>query len=189
MSVLECNGETRAQCIDIETRLSDAFEALRIVVGESQQGGAIDCLGCDPAVYVSPLFGSFRAVADLLVSRGHDDFIPELRAMEQDLTLWEGYGCCQARSTRKRSRSREMEARTALAEKCGANFERNRSGLRQVVRIPGDRQGCYQSRACRDATEHKGRSMQAGYWTYDGEYWYVWAQRRTPRGEWTTCDG
>jgi len=82
-----------------------------------------------------------------------------------------------------------MEARAALSEKCGTNFERNRQGLRQVVRMPGDRDGCYQSRACRDAADYNGQFMEAGYWTYDGEYWYVWSQRLTPRGDWVPCDG
>ena len=67
-----------------------------------------------------------------------------------------------------------MEARAALTEKCSANFEKNRSGLRQVVRMPGDREGCFQSRACREATQHNGQFMEAGFWTYDGEYWYIW---------------
>jgi hypothetical protein len=81
-----------------------------------------------------------------------------------------------------------MEARAALTEKCSANFEKNRSGLKQVVRMPGDREGCFQSRACREATQHNGQFMEAGFWTYDGEYWYIWTKRRTPRGDWIDCN-
>ena len=48
--------------------------------------------------------------------------------------------------------------------------------------------GCYQSRACRDATQHNGQFLEGGFWTYDGEYWYVWSKRRTPRGDWVSCN-
>ena len=54
-----------------------------------------------------------------------------------------------------------------------------RSGiLAGIDCVPDDRPGCYQSRACRDATVYKGYQTQAGFWTYDGEYWYVWEERR-----------
>ena len=110
--------------------------------------------------------------------------------MRQDMELWRGYSCCGAgRAARsRRPANREMNARAALDEKCGPTFQRNRQGLRQVVRMPDDRDGCYQSRACRAASEYNGQLIEAGFWTYDGEYWYIWGERLTPRGQWISCD-
>lgn len=190
MTVPNCAGADHLeQCRAIETLLEEAFEGLRKTVSAGETGGSIDCIRCDPAPHLFPLFDSFDAVADLIVGRGYDEFTGKLRRMRQDLALWRGYTCCGSTGTRRRpARNREMEARAALNEKCGPTFERNRQGLRQVVRMPDDRDGCYQSRACRDATQYNGQFLEAGFWTYDGEYWYIWSDRRTPRGDWTTCN-
>ncbi len=101
--------------------------------------------------------------------------------------------CCTAEATERRPGGpkppdREHDVRAVLTEKCGADFVDNRRGLRQVMRAPGDREGCYQSRACRKTESREGLAMEAGFWTYDGEYWYIWAERRTPQGDWVTCD-
>ncbi len=82
---------------------------------------------------------------------------------------------------------RETHARDELARKCGPNFTKRRRGLRQVLRVPDDRSGCYQSRSCRGAMAYKGFDVEPGFWTYDGEYWYVWAERLSTAGEWTEC--
>jgi hypothetical protein len=190
MTVPDCDGVDRfATCRAIETHLEEAFETLTSVVAEGEAAGSIDCVTCDPKPILSPLMSSFNAVADVLIARGYIEFSGKQARMQQDIQLWEGYSCCLTKGTRApRPRNREMDARAALEEKCGPNFEKNRSGLRQVVRMPGDREGCFQSRACRDATQHEGQFMDAGFWTYDGEYWYIWKERRTPRGDWIECN-
>lgn len=190
MTVPDCRGvENLDACRTIEGLLEEAFESLDTVVAEGEAGGSIDCVTCDPRPHLSPLFSSLELVAETLVERGYSELAGKKARMEQEIQLWKGYSCCGQRRTRATpTRNREMDARAMLNEKCGVNFEKNRQGLRQVVRIPGDRQGCFQSRACREATQRKGHFMEAGYWTYDGEYWYVWEQRLTPRGEWVECN-
>ena len=190
MTIADCDGSDNLQtCRSIEGLLEDAFNTLDGVVAEGEAGGSIDCVTCDPRPYLSPLFSSFEAVASVLVERGYSEFSGKQARMEQDILLWRGYSCCAAEGERPRPiRNREMDARVTLEDKCGSNFEKNRSGLRQVVRMPGDREGCFQSRACRDATQYEGQFMDAGFWTYDGEYWYIWEKRRTPRGDWIECN-
>ena len=190
MTIADCDGADNLQtCRSIEGLLEDAFTTLDGVVAEGEVGGSIDCVTCDPRPYLSPLFSSYEAVASVLVERGYSEFSGKQARMEQDILLWRGYSCCAAEGERPRpTRNREMDARVTLEGKCGSNFEKNRSGLRQVVRMPGDREGCFQSRACRDATQHEGQFMEAGFWTYDGEYWYIWEKRRTPRGDWIECN-
>jgi len=190
MTVPDCDGaDNFATCRSIEGLLEEAFDTLDGVVAEGEAEGGIDCVSCDPRPHLSPLFSSFETVAAVLVEKGYTEFVSKLPRMEQEIELWKGYSCCAAKATRARPRkNREMEARAALTENCSANFEKNRSGLRQVVRMPGDRDGCYQSRACRDATQYNGQFMEAGFWTYDGEYWYIWERRKTPRGDWIDCN-
>ena len=190
MSVADCSGADHLQtCRSIEALLENAFTTLDEVVAEGEAGGSIDCVTCDPRPYLSPLFTSYEAVATALVERGYSEFSGKLARMQQDIQLWRGYSCCAAAGERPPpNRNREMDARVVLSEKCGTNFEKNRSELRQVVRMPNEREGCFQSRACRDATQHEGQFMEAGFWTYDGEYWYIWGKRRTPRGEWIECN-
>ena len=128
----------------------------------------------------------------LLEDKGHADFAPALHQMEREVELWTRTGCCSSppgeREREATPSDREDDARTVLTEKCGAEFVDNRRGLRQVMRAPGERQGCYQSRACRKTESREGLAIVAGFWTYDGEYWYIWAERLTPQGEWVTCE-
>ncbi len=191
MTIADCDGADNFQtCRSIEGLLEDAFTSLDDLVGEGEAGGSINCVTFYPRPYLSPLFSSFEAMAAVLVERGYSEFSGKQARMEQDILLWRGYSCCAAEGDGRArpTRNREMDARVTLEEKCGSNFEKNRSGLRQVVRMPGDREGCFQSRACRDATQYEGQFMDAGFWTYDGEYWYIWEKRRTPRGDWTECN-
>lgn len=188
LTVPDCDGADNLQsCRSMEKLLEETFETLDGVVAEGEAAGSIDCVSCDPRPHLSPLFTSFETVATVLVDRGYDEFVGKLARMQQEIQLWKGYSCCGVKTTRRRP-NREMDARTVLIEKCGVNFEKNRSALKQVVRMPGDREGCFQSRACRDATQHNGQFMDAGFWTYDGEYWYIWGKRRTPRGDWIDCN-
>ena len=176
-------------CRGVEERISESFSLLREIVTDREAAGAIDCLACDPRPLLAPIYGGLESLATLLSSKDYVEFDGRWRAMVQELELWKAYRCCGSEEGRARpSRNREMDARGVLAEKCGESFERSRQGLRQMVRMPGDKPGCYQSRACRTATQYNGAFMEAGFWTYDGEYWYVWADRRTPRGEWITCN-
>lgn len=190
MTVPDCGGEDNlATCRSIEELLDATFETLDGVVAEGEAEGGIDCVSCDPRPHLVPLFSSFETVATVLVDKGYTEYAAKLPRMSQEIELWEGYSCCAAKATRSRPRrNREMEARAALTEKCSANFEKNRSGLKQVVRMPGDREGCFQSRACREPTQYNGQFMEGGFWTYDGEYWYIWTQRKTPRGDWIDCN-
>ena len=191
MTVPDCDGADNnlVTCRSIEGLLEEAFDTLDGVVAEGEAAGSIDCVSCDPRPQLSPLFSSFETVAAVLVDRGYTEFAAKQMRMQQEIELWKGYSCCAAKGTRARPRrNREMEARAVLTEKCSANFEKNRRGLKQVVRMPGDREGCFQSRACRDATQHNGQFMEAGFWTYDGEYWYIWEKRKTPRGDWIDCN-
>ena len=174
----------------MEALLTEAFEDLRDVVAEGETAGSLECIACDPRPRLQPLFGTWTAVATLLLEdKQFDEFGVDRQRMLQEIGLWSAYRCCGTPEEKARpSRNREMDARAVLIEKCGTNFERNRQKLRQVVRMPGDRTGCFQSRACRSATEHNGAFIEAGFWTYDGEYYYIWGERRTPRGDWVTCD-
>ena len=190
MTIPDCDGTENYQtCRSIEGLLDETFETLDEIVAEGENSGSIDCIACDPKPHLSPLFASFETLSGVLVERGYAEFVGKQRRMQQEVELWKGYRCCGALGTRAPpARNREMEARSVLGEKCGVNFEKNRQGLRQVVRMPGDREGCFQSRACPEATQHNGQFNEAADWTYDGEYWYIWAERRTPRGEWIDCD-
>ncbi len=189
MTVPDCDGADNLEtCRSIEGLLEEAFDTLDGVVAEGEAAGSIDCVSCDPRPHLSPLVASFETVAAVLIDRGYTEFAAKQMRMHQEIELWKGYSCCTAKANPRPRKNREMEARAVLTEKCGANFEKNRSRLKQVVRMPGDRPGCYQSRACRDATQYNGQFMEAGFWTYDGEYWYIWEDRKTPRGNWIDCN-
>jgi hypothetical protein len=188
-TLTDCKGIDNLQsCREIEGLLAKSFETLEAMVQENRADG-VECLSCDARPYLVPLASSLMAVGRLLQEKGYEELSAPMRRAEQEVELWKRKGCCSGGNARpERPRDREADARAVLTEKCGATFVDNRRNLRQVVRMPDDRQGCYQSRACRSATSYNGELMRGGFWTYDGEYWYVWAERRIPRGEWITCD-
>jgi hypothetical protein len=190
LTLPDCGGATNLQsCRTAEGHLAEAFASIEAIVSEHRAEGA-SCLSCDPRASLAPLVEGLAALGRLLAQKGYEDFAPSLARMEQTFEEWKGYSCCAAPASKNGSAagSREEDARAVLLEKCGQDFVENRRGLKQVVRMPGDRTGCYQSRACRETTNHNGQFMDAGYWTYDGEYWYVWAERRSPQGEWVSCE-
>ncbi len=191
LALPDCTGASSLDsCRKMEGFLSDAFDTLRDVVETHRAEDRGDCLSCDPRAEIAPLAEVLLHLGKLLEEKGHVDFAPSLLRMEREMELWKSLRCCAARERAggPEPPDREENARTVLTEKCGADFVDNRRGLRQVMRAPGDREGCYQSRACRKTESREGLAMQAGFWTYDGEYWYIWAERRTPQGEWVSCE-
>jgi hypothetical protein len=169
--------------------LSQAFDSLEAVVAAGEAEGT--CLSCDPRTEVAPLASALLHLGRLLEEKGYAEFSTTLHRMEGTVAAWSDLRCCAATPERIRGPKppdREDDVRIALSTKCGPGFVDNRRGLRQVMRAPGAREGCYQSRACRKTDSYEGLAIQAGYWTYDGEYWYVWAERRTPQGDWVSCD-
>jgi len=191
LSLPDCSGASNLDsCHTLEGRLSEAFESLQGVVESQRVAEAGECLSCDPRAEIAPLGAMLLQLGKLLEEKGHADFALSLRRMEREVELWKRTRCCAApeKTGEPNPPDREDDARVVLTEKCGADFVDNRRGLRQVMRAPGDREGCYQSRACRQTDSRDGLAMQAGYWTYDGEYWYIWAERRNPQGEWVACD-
>ena len=191
LALADCAGASNLQtCREVEGRLLEALDRIEELVGAGRTEGR-SCLSCDPGPNLAPLVDGLAALARLLAEKGYEDFGASLRRVEELAASFESLRCCveAGEAEAGRSTTPEEDARAVLLEKCGASFVDNRRGLRQVVRAPGDREGCYQSRACRETARSNGNFMEAGFWTYDGEYWYVWAERRTPRGEWTACGG
>lgn len=187
----DCAGPDRLQsCRQMEGLLSSAFASLARFFDENRDQEASGCLSCDPDPVVMPLASTLAALGKLLESKQYEEFQPSLRKMEEAIEGWKGYRCCEAGGTAPevKPRDREADVLATLLEECGEDFVDNRRGLRQVVRMPGEHQGCYQSRACRKTSSNNGQLMEAGFWSYDGEYWYVWAERRTPRGDWVSCN-
>jgi hypothetical protein len=192
LSLPDCSGASNLEsCRAMEKLLSEAFASLRGIV-ESHRSGEKGCLSCDPRPELASMGAATVHLGKLLEEKGHADFAPTLRQIEGEVELWTRTRCCSTpageRSSEAKPSDREDDARAVLTEKCGAEFVDNRRSLRQVMRAPGERQGCYQSRACREAESREGLAILAGFWTYDGEYWYIWAERRTPQGEWVTCE-
>jgi hypothetical protein len=191
LSLPDCSGAANLDsCRAMEGFLSEAFDSLKDIVASHRTAETIDCLSCDPRPEIAPLAATLVHLGKILVEKGHEDFAPSLRRIEDEVSLWKSMRCCAApqRTRGPKPPDREEDARAVLTEKCGADFVENRRGLRQVMRAPGDREGCYQSRACRKTESREGLAMLGGFWTYDGEYWYIWAERRNPQGEWIACD-
>ncbi|HEY7699448.1 MAG TPA: hypothetical protein VIE88_13585 [Vicinamibacteria bacterium] len=194
LTLPDCSGTSNLDsCRTLERLLTEASDSLRKVVESHRIAEANDCLSCDPRSEITPLALALMHLGKLLEEKGHGDFAPSLRRMEAEIESWKSARCCAPDGKAEKTKGpkpadRENDARAILTEKCGADFVVNRRGLRQVMRSPGERQGCYQSRACRKTESREGLAIEAGFWTYDGEYWYIWAERRTPQGEWVTCE-
>ena len=101
LTTADCTGAQQMEtCRALEGLLDEAFEALEGVMAESEAGGSISCIRCDPALYLSPLYGSFEAVGALLEERSYAEFIGKFRRMQQSIQLWEGYSCCETEGGR-----------------------------------------------------------------------------------------
>lgn len=183
------------RCREIDKLVEDVLETVYTVFNGHMVQESPDCLTCDPRRTLWPMVDGIHALIALLREKGDEGFTDSRNAFVDNIELWKNYRCpCSDEPTvaedapRSVKRNREAEAREEIISKCGEKFVNARRGLLQVFRVPDDRPGCYQSRACRAATVYKGYQTQAGFWTYDGEYWYVWEERRGTSGEWVTCD-
>lgn len=190
LTIPDCRGTDNLEsCRQIEGLLLDAFGSLSSQFRSLETDAAAGCLSCDPRPQILPLARGLASVADLLEQKGYEEFGPSHDNMRRLFKAWDAYRCCGGvKADTVRPRNREEDARSVIIDKCGESYVRLRQGLRQVFRVEDDRDGCFQSRACRSATSYKGIGVEAGYWTYDGEYWYIWSQRKT-RGRWIPCDG
>lgn len=183
-------------CRQIEALLENVSETADIVFAAHAEPAIPNCLSCDPRAHLWPLVDGVRALSDLLQDKGYQGFSDSGRLLSEKLEVWKGYRCpCTEGAgeslpslTTAPARDRDGEAQSEIMRKCGERFAGDRRGLLQTFRVPGDHNGCYQSRACREATVYKGFQTQPGFWSYDGEYWYIWAERRGNQGEWITCE-
>jgi hypothetical protein len=180
--------EHLTSCRNVEALLDTAYADLESLFETSAQK-AQSCLSCDPRPHLLPLATGLAALSQLIGRERLQEVRPvEAKGRSDARALALSFLCGEAGATVKEpNRNRKEDARRILIEKCGVNFVNNRQGLRQVFRVENDRQGCYQSRACRLSTNYGEIGVEGGFWTYDGEYWYIWAERRTPRDRWESC--
>ena len=188
----DCRGPQNLEgCRSLERLLTEAFTSLQAIEDGIHAEGTSQCLVCDPGPILSPVLPTFEALASLLEQKGFEEFAPVRSRTEKQIEEWKTYRCCEVAKAAGDSggaRDREADARLVLTEKCGLGYVENRRGLRQIVRIAGERVGCYQSRACQKSSSQDGVQIQGGFRTYDGEYWYIWAERLSPQGDWTACE-
>ena len=182
-----CGGvENLKSCREIGALLDDAMEALEAayLAGSDGRGG---CLFCDPTPHLGPLLTGLGALGDMLEQKGFAEFEDPHRRMQGKLEEWGASLCCGMEGATAKRGNPERDARKVLGEKCGPGFTDKRKGLRQVLRVPDDGTGCFQSRSCRPTRLYHGYATEPGYWSYDGEYWYIWAERQSPQGQWIEC--
>ena len=197
LEVANCSdSDYREQCRAIETLLEETLETIGAIFDAHIEATAKNCMTCDPRPHLWPIADGVTAVVDMLADRGGEGFTDSGRALYGKLDIWKDHRCpCTDESTvaekaeRPVKRNREAEARREIMSRCSEKFANGRRGLLQVFRVPNDRKGCYQSRACRPATVYKGFETKTGFWTYDGEYWYIWEERRGTGGKWVSCEG
>jgi hypothetical protein len=192
LTVPDCLGISNLNtCREIEKSLEEVTEAVDSVVKAKASEGGSRCLSCDPRPNLLPLAHGLNGLTYFLLDNGYGDPSSSHEKRLALLETWSAYRCpCSEEAvveTPEVVADREAHARDELARKCGPNFTNRRKGLRQVLRVPDDHPGCYQSRTCRGAMSYKGFDVEPGFWTYDGEYWYIWAERMTTAGEWTEC--
>ena len=197
LEVANCSdSDYREQCRAIETLLEETLETIGAIFDAHIEATAKNCMTCDPRPHLWPIADGVTAVVNMLADRGGKGFTDSGRALYGKLDIWKDYRCpCTDEATvaegaeRPVKRNREAEARREIMSRCSEKFANGRRGLIQVFRVPKDRKGCYQSRACRPATVYKGFETKTGFWTYDGEYWYIWEERRGTGGKWISCEG
>jgi hypothetical protein len=198
LDVASCSDvASRDTCRQIDGLVEDVLESVNSIFSGHVEPTTVECLTCDPRPHLWPLVDGVNALTKLIVDKGGVGFTDSSQALLERLGTWETFRCPCAEETasgesgglrRTPKRSREAEARAEIRRKCGEKFADSRMGLLQVFRVPHDREGCYQSRACREPTVYKGFQTQSGFWTYDGEFWYIWERRRGNAGRWLTCE-
>jgi hypothetical protein len=196
LEVADCSSvESDDLCREIDKLVEEVLETIYSVFNGHLEQTAPDCLTCDPGPHLWPMVDGANALITLLREKGDEGFTDSRNTFVRNVEQWKRYRCpcsdgpvADEGSSRKVKRNREAEAREEIIRKCSEKFANGRRGLLQVFRAPDDRKGCYQSRACRGPTVYKGYQTQSGFWTYDGEYWYVWEERRATSGKWITCE-
>ena len=190
ITVPDCLGISNLNtCREIEKILEAVTEAVDSVLSAQISESASRCLGCDPRPNLIPLTNGLNNLTYFLLDNGYGDPDSTHEARLARLEIWREYRCpCSPGVVESAApEDREAHASEELTRKCGPNFTNRRRGLRQVLRVPHDRPGCYQSRSCRGAMAYRGFDVEPGFWTYDGEYWYIWAERMGTFGEWSEC--
>ena len=194
LTVPDCLGISNLNtCREVEKNLEEVTEALEAVIEAQSSEGGSRCLSCDPGPYLLSMAHGLNNLTYFLLDNGYGDPNSTNEKRLALLETWRTYRCpCSesedvALEPTDQVEDREAHARAELTRKCGPNFANRRKGLRQVFRVPDDHPGCYQSRTCRGMMSYRGFDVQPGFWTYDGEYWYVWAERMSTAGEWTEC--
>ena len=193
LTVPDCLGVTNLNiCRKIEKILEDVTQGIDAIVTRNILEGERGCLSCDPQPNLISLSHGLNLLTDFLLDNGYGDPNSSQENRLASLKKWRAYRCpCSASSSEGAAPTSvddpEDTAREELMRKCGPNFTKRRKGLRQVLRVSDDRNGCYQSRKCRGTMSYKGFDAEPGFWSYDGENWYVWAERLGTDGEWTEC--
>jgi hypothetical protein len=191
LTVPDCLGVSNLNtCRKIEEILEDVTQAIDFILTRNIPEGESKCLSCDPRPNLISLTHGLNSLTYFLLDNGYGDPSSSHENRLAALKTWRGYRCpCSAspEETAATVTDPEVSARDELTRKCGPNFTKRRKGLRQVLRVPNDHPGCYQSRKCRAAMAYKGFDAEPGFWSYDGEYWYIWAERLGTAGEWVEC--
>lgn len=192
LTVADCLGVSNLNtCRKIEKILESVTQGIDGIIERNTPDGERRCVSCDPRPNLISLTHGLNSLTYFLLDNGYGDPNSTHESRLANLKKLRGYRCpCSASSEEAAPadvEDPEDTAREELGRKCGPNFTKRRKGLRQVLRVPDDRSGCYQSRKCRGATSYKGFDADPGYWSYDGEYWYVWAERLGTEGEWVEC--
>ena len=193
LTVADCLGVTNLNtCRKIEEILEDVTQGIDGIVTRNIPEGERGCVSCDPRPNLISLTHGLNSLTYFLLDNGYGDPNSTHESRLANLKEWRAYRCpCSVSESEAAAPmgvdDPEDTAREELGRKCGPNFTKRRKGLRQVLRVPDDRSGCYQSRKCRGATSYKGFDAEPGFWTYDGEYWYIWAERLGTEGDWVEC--
>lgn len=192
LTVPDCLGVSNLEtCREVEKALEEVTEAIDRAVTAELSGRGDRCLSCDPRPYLLSLAHGLNNLTYFLLDNGYGDPNSSHENRLAQLEVWRNYRCpCSETDSvedPEEVADAEAHAREELTRKCGPNFSTRRRGLRQVIRVPDDRTGCYQARTCRGAVRYKGFDVEPGFWTYDGEYWYIWGERMATNGDWTDC--
>ena len=192
LEIPDCSGtKGRTTCLEIDRLLEDVLSEVDAVFQGSVEPAEVECLSCDPTPHLWPVFDGARALMTLLEDKGVEGFTDSRKSLVEKFDVWKDYRCpCSDAPVAAKSPkiNRETEALKEITRKCGEVFANNKRGLLQVFRVADEHKGCYQTRACREATVHKGFETKPGFWIYDGEFWYIFEERRGNSGRWVSCE-